>query len=84
MTGTPDILRGTCGTCKWFDRGVEEPKAGFCRESSPQVAIIELPQQNALTREVRMIPQVVANFPQVGEDCWCGKWVSRLVLRGMN
>ena len=70
----PPRLVGTCKTCKHFDRTTTEAAQGLCRESSPQVSIVMLPQQSLVSKEIQMVPQMVANFPQVGDDCWCGRW----------
>jgi hypothetical protein len=71
------LTRGTCKTCKHFDRNETESAQGLCRERSPQVSALVLPHTNQLTGQVSMLPQVVANFPQVGDDCWCGQYTAK-------
>lgn len=79
MTEKLDLLtRSTCRTCRWFDRdAAAKDPSGLCRESSPQVSVIMQQQRNMLTGANEISPMVVANFPQVGDTCWCGKWRSK-------
>lgn len=85
----PDIqlsLRSTCIRCKHFDpvEGMQQD-GGLCRESSPQVTIVLVPQTNLMSRETQMVPNPISAFPQVAGDCWCGQWASKLpVLQRMN
>lgn len=71
------LSRSTCKTCKFFDRTATESNEGLCRESSPQVSIVMLPHQESVLEKARLLPQAVANFPQVGDDCWCGKYTAK-------
>lgn len=73
-----NILRGTCATCKHWDRSPEDDGTGICRANPPTACVIMQPQQNELTREVVMVPQIVAAFPPVPATAWCGTWTSRL------
>lgn len=72
-------IRGSCKTCKHFDLQSNSTD-GLCRAHSPQVAVIVMSQKNHLTGQTSMTPVVVANFPQVGAECWCGEWQGGLSL----
>lgn len=72
-------IRGSCKTCKHFDQQADSTD-GLCRERSPQVSVIQVPTRNHLTGQTTLQPATVANFPQVGADCWCGRWAGGLSL----
>lgn len=68
------IQDATCKECKWWDGGSNAQ--GMCHRLPPQNAGI-VPQMNALTRQP--VPAVVASFPNVQQDGWCGEWSARIV-----
>ncbi len=75
-----EILRGTCGTCRAFDRNSEDPKMGECKAGPPDASVIMVPVQSALRQSVSMQPQTVSVWPPVPETGWCLGWASRLKL----
>lgn len=77
-----ESIHGRCDACKWYDRAGDE--SGLCKESSPQVAVIMIPQKHMMTGEMSVQPQAICNFPMVPKDCWCGKFQGKISLMGMN
>lgn len=75
------IKRPTCSTCKFFVREATEPDEGACKENSPQLTVVMIPQQNALGHN-QPIPMPIAAWPTVKDTLWCGrygaKWAGKL------
>lgn len=70
------IKKPTCATCKFFERQAKTPNEGLCKENSPQTTIVMVPEMNAFTGQMGMIPKPVSCWPMVTEDLWCGRYAA--------
>lgn len=76
MNGTGVVLgslRPGCKACRWSFVDGELT----CRRNPPQVSILMIPAPPP--RVGQIIPQVLAAFPIVRPDMFCGEWASAAV-----
>jgi len=76
---TAELLKAnpTCKTCRFFERVETRPEEGFCKENSPQVTILLIPQANHITGQMGAMPQPIASWPTVTDDLWCGRYTAK-------
>ena len=67
----------TCKTCKFFRRESTSENEGTCKENSPQTTVVMVPEMNAFTGQMGMIPRPVSCWPMVTEDLWCGRYAAK-------